>query len=259
MSHKTLILIIKINTMLPKLFVVLFLAVGISSYATSSNEPVGLQKMYKQYAGKWYRTFTFIQTTETYRNDSVRGKQTWYEASIFPDRFRIDFGAPDSGNAVLFNKDSSYSFRRGKLRAVKKDANDLTFLLGGMYFYPYETVTGKMKELGYDLDKSFETNWKGKPVYVVGANTDGEKVNQLWIDKEKLCVVRFIKYENGKKEEGILEDHIKAGNGWTETKVSFYIDDKLLQKEYYHDFKADAVLDEKLFDPKQFGSWHWVK
>lgn len=245
--------------MLPKLLVVLLLAVGVTAYASSNGAPVGLQKMYKQYAGKWYRTFTFTQTTERYRNDSLRSKQTWYEASIFPDKFRIDFGVPDSGNAVIYKGDSSYSFGRGKLRAVRKDENDLTFLLGGMYFYPYEAVVAKMKTLGYDLDKSFETSFNGKPVYVVGANADGEKVNQIWIDKEKLCIVRFFKYENGRKEEGVFEDHIKAGAGWTESKVSFYIDDKLLQKEYYHDFKANVALDEKFFDPKQFGSWHWWK
>jgi hypothetical protein len=245
--------------MLPKLLVVLFLAAGISSYASSPNEPVGLQKMYAKYAGKWYRSFTFTQTTETFRNDSLQRTQTWYEASIFPDRFRIDFGVPDSGNAVIYKGDTAYNFRRGKLRSARKDANDLTFLLGGMYFYPYETVTAKMKGLGYDLEKSFETTWKGTPVYVVGANSDGEKVNQLWIDQEKLCVVRFIKYENGRKEEGILEAHIKAGNGWTETKASFYFNDKLIQKETYHDFKPNAPLEEKLFDPALFGSWHWVK
>lgn len=245
--------------MFPKYLPILFVALGFSAYASAGSEPVGLQKMYKQYAGKWYRTFTFTQTTERYRNDSLQNEQTWYEACIFPDRFRIDFNVPDSGNAVIYKNDSSYNFRRGKLRAARKEENDLIFLLGGMYFYSYEAVTAKLRSLGYDLDRSFETTFQGKPVYVVGANSEGEKVNQLWIDKEKLCVVRFFKYENGRKEEGVFEDHIKAGAGWTESKVSFYIDDKLLQKEYYHNFKANAALDEKLFDPTQFGSWHWVK
>jgi hypothetical protein len=128
-----------------------------------------------------------------------------------------------------------------------------------MYFYPFDIVIAKMKELQYDLNKSCEATWKGKPVYVVGAGADGEKVNQLWIDKGNLTIVRFLKYENGRKVEGILEDHIKAGKGWTETKASFYFDDKLAQKEFYHNFKANPVLDEKLFDPASFGQWHWYK
>ncbi len=152
-----------------------------------------------------------------------------------------------------------HNFRRGKLRSAKKDANDLTFLLGGMYFYPYDQVVSKMKELGYDLSRSHEDNWKGKTVYVIGANTNGEKVNQLWIEKDRLIVVRFLKYENNTKEEGILEDHMKAGGGWTETKATFYFDDKLVQKEFYHDFKANTPLDGKFFEPADFGKWHWAK
>lgn len=231
-----------------------FLSLG----AQAQSGEQSLQKMYNRYAGKWYPSFTFTQTTEVYRNDSVIRKQTWYEAAIFPDRFRIDFSLPDSGNAVIYRGDSAYNFRKGKLRSVRKQDN-LTFLIGGMFFYPFETVAAKMKEQGHDLSKGFETTWKGKPVYVIGANTADERVNQLWIDKEKLCVVRFFKYEGGRKEEGVLENHIKAGNGWTETKCSFYFDDKLAQVEYYHDFKAGASLDERLFDPKRFGEWHWMK
>ena len=245
--------------MLQKLFLSAFLIMSMAAKPVADGGQDVLQKMYRQYSGKWYKTFTFNQTTEVYRNDSLRRSETWYEAAIFPDKFRIDFGNVDSGNAVVFKGDSSYNFRKGKLRATRKDANDLTFLLGGMYFYTYGQVLVKIKELGYDLSKSYETNWKGKPVYVIGAAADGEKVNQLWIEKDRLIILRFIKYDNNRKEEGVLENHIKAGNGWTETKVTVYVDDKLVQKEQYHDFKANPALEESLFDPAAFGKWHWYK
>ncbi len=198
--------------MIYKITLSVLLAMSIAAYTPGTVDGNDVLKtMFKQYGGKWYKTFTFTQTTERYRNDS--------------------------GNAVVYKGDSSYNFRRGKLLRTRKDANDLTFLLGGMYFYTYAAAAEKMKTLGYDLSKSFETTWKGKPVYVIGAAADGEKVNQLWIDKDKLVMIRFLKYENGRKEEGILDGHIKAGIGWTETKADFYFDDKLLQKESYHDFK----------------------
>jgi len=244
--------------MVHKLIVSVLLVMSLAAKPVPDGETT-LQKMHSRYAGKWYKTFTFTQTTEVYRNDSLRRSDTWYEAASFPDKFRIDFGNIDSGNAVLFKGDSAYNFRRGTLRSARKDANDLTFLLGGMYFYPYDQVVTKIKELGYDLSKSHEDLWKGKAVYVIGASADGEKVNQLWIEKDRLIVVRFLKYENNRKEEGILEDHIKAGGGWTETKASFYFDDKLAQKEFYHDFKANPSLDDRLFEPQDFGKWHWSK
>jgi hypothetical protein len=246
--------------MIYKVTLSILLAMSIAAHSPETVDGNDVLKtMFKQYGGKWYKTFTFIQTTERYRNDSLQSTQTWYEAASFPDKFRIDFGNVDSGNAVIYKGDSSYNFRRGKLLRTRKDANDLTFLLGGMYFYTYEVAAEKMKSLGYDLSKSFETTWKGKPVYVIGAAVESEKLNQLWIDKDKLVMVRFFKYENGRKEEGILDGHVKAGIGWTETKADFYFDDKLLQKEVYHDFKANVALDESLFDPTAFGKWHWYK
>jgi hypothetical protein len=218
-----------------------------------------LHQMYKRYEGKWYNTFTFNQTTEMYRNDSLKRKETWYEAVKFPHLFRIDFGVPDSGNAVIFKGDSSYDFRRGKLRRTTRDANDLTFLLGGMYFYSFDKVIEKVKTLQYDLQKSFSTTWKGAEVYVIGAASADEKVNQLWIDKKKLVLVRQLKYENNRKEDMWFENHIKLGGGWTETKVTAYFDEKLFMIEHYHDCKANPQLNDLLFDPTKFGQWHWYK
>jgi outer membrane lipoprotein-sorting protein len=218
-----------------------------------------VMKMHQRYAGKWYKTFTFSQTTEKYRNDSLKKKETWYEAVQFPDKFRIDFGDIDSGNLVIFRGDSSYNFRKGKLKRTDKDDNDLTFLLGGMYFYPYHEVIEKLAALGYDLSKSFTTTWKKQPVYVIGASGPDERSNQLWIDTARLVLVRFLKYNDQGKEEGWLEDHIKIGNGYTETKFIFYFNDQLAQVEYYHNCTANPILKESLFDPARFAEWHWYK
>src|SRR5437868_2389575 len=86
-----------------------------------------LKKMYDTYRGKWYKTFHFIQTTENYRNDSLIRTATWYEAIMFPDKFRIDFGDPKNGNAVIYNKDSGYVFRNSKLARTIPNDGELTF------------------------------------------------------------------------------------------------------------------------------------
>jgi len=215
-----------------------------------------VKMMHARYAGKWYHSFTFDQTTQFYRNDSLKGEQTWYEALIFPDKFRIDFGEPDSGNAVIYKGDSTYNFRKGRLRSVRKDENDLTFLLGGMYFFTLEQSLRKLKTLGYDLDKFHEDSWKGKPVFVVGAAKGELTANQLWIDKENLYLVRMLKFEKERKEEAIFDDHKQLGGGWSETKCNFYFNDKLVQVEIYHNCKVDVPLDERLFDPVFFSQGH---
>ena len=107
-----------------------------------------LQKMYSQYAGKWMHSFTFDQTTEMYRNDSLIKTAEWHEAIVYPDKFRIDFGETKDGNAAIFTKDSVYSFHNGKLMRTSFNDDDLTFILGGMYFYSFDTVNAMLAQNG---------------------------------------------------------------------------------------------------------------
>lgn len=224
--------------------------------AASTISPPGsrevLKKMHDRFAGKWYKTFSFNQTTEIYRNDSLKRSETWYEHIKFPGDFRIDFGNPDSGNAVIYKNDSSYFFRNGKRAGARSDENDLLFLLGGMYFYPFEEVTAKMNSYGYDLDKFHEDTWEGTGVYVIGAVRGEDSVNQLWIEKENFSPVRMIKYENNNKEEAYFENHVKLDGGYTETLVHFFINSKLVQVEKYHDLKGNIDIDPSIFDPDNF-------
>jgi outer membrane lipoprotein-sorting protein len=234
------------------LLVSVFILLITTSVALPQGSKEVLKKMHDRYAGKWYKTLTFNQTTEIYSNDSLKRSETWYENIKFPNDFRIDFGNPDSGNAVIFKNDSSYLFRRGQRVHIRHDENDLVFLLGGMYFYQFEEVTSKMKSLGYDLDKFHEDSWKGKSVYVIGAGKGEDSVNQLWIEKSNYSPVRMLTYEDKNKEEAFFDNHVKSGGGFTETLVHFFINDKLIQVEKYHDLKADVEINPAIFDPGNF-------
>ena len=151
-----------------------------------------------------------------------------------------------------------YTFRNGIPGKVSVNNDDLTFLLGGMYFYKIDDVFKRISEYQYNLDKFHEDKWKDLKVFVIGADSTNEKSNQLWIDEEKLVLLRFIKYEDGHKEEGIFSDHKQFAGGWSETKCIFYFDDKLSQVEYYHDCKANEPIDARVFDPAWFGKVHWM-
>lgn len=211
-----------------------------------------LKKMHERYAGKWYKTLFFNQTTEIYSNDSLRRSETWYEHIQFPQNFRIDFGSPDSGNAVIFKNDSSYVFRNSKKVRTNYYPNDLLFLLGGMYFYPLEESISKMAAFGFDPDKFHEDVWKGKKVYVIGADKNEDSTNQAWFEKENYNLVRMIKFENKQKEEALLENHEKLNGGYSETLVHFYINSKLVQVEKYHNLKADIQVNPGIFDVDNF-------
>jgi hypothetical protein len=237
--------------MKPVVTALLFLMMLSFSSSNNNGEEV-LAKMYKQYAGKWMKTFNFTQTTQVYRNDSLINTATWYEHVVYPDKFRIDFGDKANGNAAIFTTDSVYHFREGKLVRTTANEDNLTFMLGGMYFYPFDTVKAMYKRYGYDISKSYETTLNHQPVYVIGANNADEKTNQLWIDQQKLVVVKFISYANGEKEEGVFKDHKQFGNSWSEMACDFYVNEKLIQKETYYDGKANADIDARIFDYKNF-------
>lgn len=222
------------------------------SFAGTKNAEDVLHDMYKRYAGNWYKSFSFTQTTEQYKNDSLFKTSTWYESIVFPDKFRIDFGDKKEGNAVIYLKDSVYSFRKGKLMHTGFNDDDLTFLLGGMYSYPFDSVKAKLQKQGYSLDKFHEDSWQGQPAYVIGAANATEKSNQIWIDKKRLIVLKFIKYNRDNKEEGIFSGHKQFGKGWSETACDFYVNDKLIQKEKYYDCKADIPIAPTVFDPVNF-------
>jgi hypothetical protein len=211
-----------------------------------------LAKMYKRYNGKWYKNFTFTQITENFKNDSLIKTTTWHEAIVFPDYFRINFGEPSEGNAVIYKKDSTYNFRKGKLAQKSLRTDDVTFLLGGMYFMPFDSVKTKMKTEGYDITKAHESIWEGKKIYVIGSETDDEKASQLWIDKEKLIVVRFVKYLPTMKQDARMSGHQQFGKAWSETIVVFYLNDKLYQKEKYYNCNVNTEVDMGIFDPYNF-------
>lgn len=244
--------------MLTKILFSVLLCTGLFAFDSTPRGEVVVKKMYDRYKNKWYRAFTFDQTTQIYQNDSLKRTDVWHEAMVYPDKLRIDFGAVDSGNAVLFIKDSTYRFKNGKLATAVKGENELVFLLGGMFFYPYDEVKTKFKVLGYDLTQYREDVWKGQPVYVIGAR-NGAGSNELWIDQKNLVPVRMIAYKNKVKQDFWFENYIPLGKALTATKCTFYFDDKLRQVEIYHDCKVDEKIDPRVFDPAAFGTVHWYK
>jgi hypothetical protein len=246
------------NFLLVNLFLAGFLFQGKSLFSQNGEDLV--RKMHDKYYGRWYRTFTFVQTTDIYRNDSLIRTSTWYEAAHFPYQFRIDLGDPKDGNAVIYLEDSTYRFQSHALKSATPGTNPFTFLLGGMYAVPLDSALSKFKDQGYDLSKMYTATIDGRKVFVVGAsNTADSLSNQFWVDGEHYYIVRTIDTDNGTLIDAKTSGHVQLKNGWSETQVVIYINGKLRQVEKYANLRADVPLDDRLFDPKHFGEWHWFK
>jgi len=217
-----------------------------------------VQRMYYHFGGKWYHTFTFNQTTDIYRDDTLHIQQTWYELVRFPDRFRMDFGDADSGNAAIFRGDSCYRFHNGRLRSATINNNEgLIFLLGGMYFYPLDQTLHILSDsLHFDLNRMHEDSYENRPVYVIGADKGDTITNQLWVDQEKMFLVRMIRSSIGQTMDARFEAYKPFGMGWSPMTCKFYINGRLVQVETYHDCRADVELDNRIFDPSKLVHSH---
>jgi hypothetical protein len=214
--------------------------------------------MRDRYAGKWYRTLTFTQKT-TLPDGRV---ETWYEALELPGKLRIDIAPLDSMNAILFRNDSVYEFRGGKLKQFNPLIHPLLVLGFDVYGAPASETVRKLRDLKYDLSKLHQTNWRGRPTYVVGAESGDTLSPQFWIDVERLYFVRSL--EPSKKDPSVINDtrfekYIPLAGGWLEMEVLFLSNGQQKVKEEYSNPKANVKLDPAIFDPRGWKAPGWVK
>lgn len=210
-----------------------------------------LDKMYARYGGKWHKSVSYIKEVQQYPDGQPTPKQYWYEAIQYPGDRRMDIGDVTSGNIVLLHSDTLYKFQNGKVVYGNLDRGDYLFLIGDMYSMPLDEVKKKLRWFDYDITKGTETVWNGTPVYVLGAKDTAEKVNQLWIDKDKLILLHSIEYYGGARSDIIFSDHVQLPGSWLETNVKFYQNGQLLQEEKYIGYSNMRQFSPDLFDPRK--------
>jgi hypothetical protein len=241
-------------------------AVAVASALRPLTVPTGtqiVQSMHDKYAGKWFKTLTFVQKT-TRQKDGKDTVQTWYESASLPGRLRIDVGNPSEGNGVLYRHDSTYRVTSGSVDKAVAGGNPLLPLLFDVYVVPVsQTLADVQNTLKIDLSKVRQSTWDGRPVYIIGADSGNEHAPQVWIDTERLVVLRQI-FAFGSDSsptyiDGQLKQYRPIGKSWIAPQCEFYIAGKLLQREDYTEIKADVPLSEALFDPAQWKTApHWL-
>lgn len=213
-----------------------------------------IRMMHDRYANTRFRTLTFTQ--KTIRGDG--SVQTWYEAEQLPGKLRIDVAPTDSMNTLLFRSDSLYVIRGGKIARAQPLVHALLIMLADVFVSPPEQSIARIQDQGFDLTKLREDTWNGRPIYVIGAPAGDTLTNQLWIDKERLYLVRMI--EGGEHHQDTqVPRYVQVGGGWSEAEVDFYVGGKLRQREEYSDLHPNAELDPALFLPEPYTPATWMK
>lgn len=211
--------------------------------------------MYKKYAGKWYKTLTFVQKTITHKPDGTSSSETWYEALTVPGKLRIDFDPADKGSGLLVADGKLTQFREGKAGPTRPFVHPLLVLGFDVYGQSPETTIAQVKGLGIDMSVIHEENWQGKTVYVVGAKQGDLNTPQFWVTKKDMLFVRLIQLGGREKKtvsETQFNKYVKAKGGWVAAEVKFFTDGKLVTSEEYSDIQAGISLNADLWDPEKW-------
>ncbi|MGQ0560967.1 MAG: hypothetical protein ACT443_03730 [Gemmatimonadota bacterium] len=222
-----------------------------------------IEAMQNRYAGRWYRTLTFVQATTMIAPDGTRRNSIWYEAAQLPSRLRIDFEPIDAGNGALIRGDTQYVMQRGNIARVVPRTNELLLLGFDVYFLEPAATAAWLRRLGFDLARIRQDDWQGRLVYVVGARDTADlRSKQFWVDRENLLFVRLLQ----PAPDAVGTDDIrflqyeKIGRAWVAPLVEFYRDGRLFMREEYRHVRIDQPLDSALFDP---AAWtrvsHWYR
>lgn len=228
----------------------------------SSGEQL-LEAMQNRYAGRWYRTLTFVLETSEFPAGAAERKSVWYEALQLPSLLRIDFEPIDQGNGVLVRGDTQYVMQRGAVVRRIPRANELLILGFDVYFLEPSVTAAWLRRIGFDLSRIRQDEWQGRPVYVVGAgDANDRRSRQFWVDREHLLFVRLIQPAgNTERTQDIrFLNYRPIGRTWIAPLVEMYENDRLVMKEEYRQMRVDVPLDSALFDPARFlTARHWFE
>jgi hypothetical protein len=245
----------------------LLAAVPATLTAQATPGRAALEKMHAAYAGKWYRTLTFMQKTSIFRPGQPERTETWWESLRYTPKagvqLRIDRNDLAAGAGSLSSVDSTWIVRGGQLAQTRPGGNEFLPWIEGVYVQPVDVTEKQVREMGVDLTKTYARTFDGRPVTVIGAaNASDTTSSQAWIDDERQVISRMI-VAGAQAQPGLdvtLGDYVKAGNGWLATNVAIHVGGTLVQREQYSDWKVDLPLPDALFDPAQWTTApHWGK
>lgn len=246
-----------------------FTAIGGTAAGAQSVPKTGaevFQRMHDAYAGKWYRTLTFVQKTTQRRPNGTDTVSTWYESLRQVGgltQLRIDVGDPSAGNGVLYTADSSWRMRDGKLVSASAGGNEFLPLIEGVYFNPVEQTIRELSSTKTDMSRVTEGSYQNRRVWIIGAASTADTTSpQIWIDAERNVAVRAIlsPAANMPVLDIHLDGYVPIDGTWLASKIAMMQGGVPRQTEEYRDWKVNVDLPASLF---AVATWttspHWAK
>jgi len=214
-----------------------------------------VDRMHEDWTGKWYETLEFRQLNTTYT--SV-GEQTseWLERQRVPKRLRIDFVSPQpNGSGLLYRGDSAYTFDAGTPTGAAPQRNPLLLLTADVYALPPDSTLATLATLGVDTTQIRHDEWGGRPVIVMGAAAGDSTSTQLWVDAERMLLLRLVWAQTAGSRTVVTDYHLTyqdVGGFAVPQEIVFLRRGRPYFRERYVDVRPNVPLDSALFDPAQW-------
>ncbi|HZK77760.1 MAG TPA: hypothetical protein VFC35_02550, partial [Gemmatimonadaceae bacterium] len=217
-----------------------------------------LTEMHDRYAGNWYRTLRFSQANTFYTQSGGEQKSRWVENLSVPGRLRIDFEPLSSKSGLLILNNRVTTFDNGKRIDTRRSMQGILTLTADVYAIPPAVTARRLDSLAIDLAKFREDKLDKKRVYVIGGDKDDLESSQVWIDADKLLLVRLIQREKRGDRSIVTDTHIgqyKEIDGFQVAHEFVSLrDGKPYFKEVYENVRVNEPIPASVFDPRKWST-----
>lgn len=213
-------------------------------------------EMRKRYDGKWYKTLTFLQNNTRYTTDGREEKSQWMEYLSVPGKLRIEFLPRSAGDGLIFSNGRVHTFSGGTRIDTKRQIHPLILLTGDVYVLPPSVTLRRLDSLGVNRSRFRTDRWEGRRVYVSGAAPGDTLSNQLWVDADRLLLVRWIETQGTGARRTASDTRLggyKNIDGHAvPTEITVYRAGKPVFREVYADVRVNVPFSPALFQPARW-------
>jgi hypothetical protein len=207
-----------------------------------------VRAMHERWAHRWYRDFMLVQDVTYYEDDKETRRERMTEYISLPGRVRAITGDLEEGNADIYVDGAFHRFEGGEPAGRLPAVHGVLVTGFDVYAQPPERTIAQLEELGVDLDRIAEADWRGRPVWVVGAEPGDDSTPQLWVEKDRLLCVRVVSQRPYGTLAVEMDGYEPLGEGWIATELVFRRNGALALREDYVEFRTLKGIDPALFD-----------
>ncbi|MDO8500232.1 MAG: hypothetical protein Q7S20_00130 [Gemmatimonadaceae bacterium] len=223
---------------------------------TSSRDLV--REMHDRYSDKWYSTLRFEQANTFYTQSGKEEKSRWVENLSVPGKLRIDFEPLSSKSGLLILNNRVMTFDNGRRVDSRRSIQPILTLTADVYAIPPAVTLRRLDSLRMDLDKFRSGRLDRKRVYVIGADEGDEESSQVWIDADKLLLLRIIQREKRGDRTVVTDTRVgeyKEIDGFQVAHEFVSLrDGKPYFREQYEKVRVNEPIPPAVFDPLRWSA-----